>query len=203
MAAKPEDTQHQIEGLRADATATVDELQRRLRGGVQGVAGGDARAVTLRAREELVGRTSAQPGLLAVAGTVVIAAVGYGIYALVDRRRQSQKPQNRLRRRVRETGEDVKERVEETRQQVERARRRGLVLKVGGEDESGVEITDAKGRPLGAGKKKGSRGNVLKKLIWAAMLSIFMAGASVLARRAAGGVWRATLREEPPTSRAK
>ncbi len=200
MAEKPEDTQRQIEGLRADATATLGELERRLRGGVQGVAGGEARITATRAREQLVDRTTENPGLLAVAGTVAVAAVGYGIYALLGRRRESRKPRNRLKKRVRETREEFRERVEETRQQVEQARRRGLVLKVGGEDEEGVVVTDAKGRPLTA-KQKGSRGSVLKKLIWAALLSIFMAGASVLARRIAGEVWKATLREEPPTSR--
>jgi hypothetical protein len=44
---------------------------------------------------------------------------------------------------------------------------------------------------------------VIKKFIWAALLSIFMALGSVLARRVAEQVWQATVHEEPPTEKSK
>jgi hypothetical protein len=44
---------------------------------------------------------------------------------------------------------------------------------------------------------------VIKKFIWAALLSIFMAVGSVLARRIAESVWQAMTHEEPPTEKSK
>jgi hypothetical protein len=55
-------------------------------------------------------------------------------------------------------------------------------------------------RTAGSG---GQGDEVIKKLVWAGLLSVFMAVFSVLARRVAGGVWRATLREDPPTQKSK
>ena len=64
-----------------------------------------------------------------------------------------------------------------------------------------MRVVDARLEPP-ANKKRG-RSPVIKKFIWAALLSIFMALGSVLARRVADTVWRATVREEPPTSKSK
>ncbi len=199
MGATTEDTQREITRLRADATAALEELQRRVRGGVQAVASGEARAAGQRARERLVERAAETPGLAGLAATTVVAAAGYGFYRLVGRWRARRTPRGRLERRVREVGDQVKGRIEDSRQQVERARRRGLLLKVGGEADGGVRVTDAGGAP--PAREKGSRSDVLKKLLWAGLLAIFMAGSGVLARRLAGDVWRATVREEPPTQR--
>ena len=44
---------------------------------------------------------------------------------------------------------------------------------------------------------------MIKKLVWAGLLSIFMAVGSVLARRIADVVWRAMVREDPPTEKSK
>ena len=44
---------------------------------------------------------------------------------------------------------------------------------------------------------------MIKKFIWAAFLSIFMAVGSVLARRVADSLWRAMVHEEPPTEKSK
>ena len=44
---------------------------------------------------------------------------------------------------------------------------------------------------------------MIKKLIWAALLSIFMAVGSVLARRVAEAAWKSMVHEEPPTEKSK
>jgi hypothetical protein len=44
---------------------------------------------------------------------------------------------------------------------------------------------------------------VIKKFVWAALLSLFMALGSVLARRVADAVWRSMTHEEPPTAKSK
>ncbi len=198
MGATAEDTGREIAGLRDDATAAFQEIQRRFGGGVQGIAAGDARVAGLRAGEDLARRAAESSRLTGVAGTVAVAGVAYGIYRLVARWRESRRPKHRLKQRAGEARAEIEERLQEGREQVEQLRRRGLVLKVGGETD-GIHITDARGQPLA--REKGSRSDVVKKLLWAAMLALFMAGSGVLARRLAGDVWRATIREEPPTQK--
>ena len=99
-------------------------------------------------------------------------------------------------------GTDSFERVEQSRRQLERGLLpSGVLLKLEPEDGGYVRVSDARLEPP-ANKKRG-RSPVIKKFIWAALLSIFMALGSVLARRVADGVWRATVREEPPTTKSK
>jgi hypothetical protein len=64
-----------------------------------------------------------------------------------------------------------------------------------------MRVLDA--RYEGPGSKGRGRREVIKKLVWAGFLSVFMAVSSVLARRVAGSVWRATVREDPPTQRPR
>ena len=210
MGATTEDTQHEIGALRQDMTDAAAELQRRLGGGVRGVVGADARVSGSRAGEqatqriqETVGQATEHPGLLAVAGVVATAGVAYGVYAGIQRWRESRKPQNQVKRRIAEAKEDLGDRLDETlkqlaekRRKIREARERGVLLKVEPEGGGYLRVTDAK---LDLPSQGSQRKDVVKNLIWAGLLSIFMAFAGVFARRLAGTVWRATLREEPPT----
>lgn len=200
MGARPEDTQHEIATLRGDMSAAIAEFERRLRGGLRGVASAEARVTSARTREDLASRARENPSLLGVAGVVAVAAVGYGLYAAVSGVRNRQKPQNRLRRQVRTVRGRVESRVGESRKQLERARQRGILLKLDPEDGGYMRLTDARLEPLG--KKRGQT-TVIKKIVWAGLLSVFMALSSVLARRVAGQVWRATIHEDPPTEKSK
>jgi hypothetical protein len=47
----------------------------------------------------------------------------------------------------------------------------------------------------------GNRTLVIRKLLWAAVYAAFGVAATMVARRAASGIWRATTHEEPPTKR--
>jgi hypothetical protein len=185
-------------------SAAVDELERRLRGGLRGVAGAEARISSVRAREEVVERVRDNPTLLGVAGVVAAGAVAYGAFALVTGMRERRKPQNRLRREVKhvrsEVGGRLTEGVERTRREIERARQRGILVKLDKADGGYMRLTDARLEPLN--KKRGSR-QVIKKLVWAGLLSVFMALGSVLSRRVADAVWNATVREDPPTEKGK
>jgi len=101
-----------------------------------------------------------------------------------------------------DTAERVAERLEQSRRQLERGLLpSGVLLKLEPEDGGYVRVSDARLEPP-ANKKRG-RSPVIKKFIWAALLSIFMALGSVLARRLADTVWRATVHEEPPTAKSK
>jgi len=52
-------------------------------------------------------------------------------------------------------------------------------------------------------KKKRGQSTVIKKFVWAAFLSVFLAVASVIARRLADSAWRAMIHEEPPTEKSR
>jgi hypothetical protein len=193
MGATPEDTKREIDGLRDDMTAAIDELERRLRGGLSSVQSGEVLSVAESTAAD-------KPTLLGVVGVVAVAAVGYGVYAGISRWRASRTPEGRIKRTVRGVRHDIEEKLEGPRKQLEEARKRGVLLKLEPADSGYTRLVDAKLDAL-PDKNKG-RKDMIKKLIWAGLLSIFMAVSSVLARRAAGGVWRATVREDPPTEKS-
>jgi hypothetical protein len=181
-------------------TAALTEVERRMRGGMRGIATSEARISSGRATQELANN----PTLLGVVGVVAAGAAVYAGYAVIRGLRERGKPQNRLKRGVEHVAEELSERlsegVEGTRRELERALPRGVLLKLEPEDGGYVRVSDARLEPA---QKKRGQSTVIKKLVWAALLSIFMALGSVLARRIADGVWRATVHEEPPTAKSK
>ena len=206
MGATPEDTEREISRLRGDMSAALEEVERRFRGGLRSAATAEARISSRRAGEGAVARARQNPTLLGVAGVLVAGAVAYGTFTLINglrELRERNKPQSRLKRGVRQVREElsgrVSEGVEVSRRQLERALPQGVLLKLEPQRGGYVRVSDARLVP----SKKRERSTVIKKLIWAAFLSIFMAVASVLARRVADGAWRAMVHEEPPTERPK
>jgi len=204
MAAGPEDTEREIVRLRGDMTAAVAEVERRFRGGLRGVATAEARITSGRARDDAIATARENPTLLGVAGVVVAGAVAYGAYALVSGLRERQKPQNRLKRGVSQLGAELSELtgrvsggVESSRRQLERTLPRGIVLKLEPQSGGYMRVSDARIDP--PGRRRG-REEVIKKLVWAGFLSVFLAVASVVARRLADTAWQAMVHEEPPTA---
>jgi hypothetical protein len=193
MGATPADTEREINRLRGDMSAAIEEVERRLRGGLRGVATTEARITSVRGARE-------NATLVGVAGVVAAGAVAYGAYALINRVRERGKPQNRLKRGVQHVREELTERAEESRRQLEQSLPRGVLLKLEPEDGGYVRVSDARLEPP---KKKRGRSTLIKKLIWAAVLSIFMAVGSVLARRVAEAAWKSMVHEEPPTEKSK
>ena len=206
MGATPEDTEREITHLRGDMSAAIEEVERRFRGGVRGAASTEARISGMRAGQDAVTRVRSNPTLLGVAGVVAAGAVAYGAYALINGMRERRKPQNRLRRGVSQMREELSERVQEgvetSRRQIERALPRGVLLKLEPEDGGYMRVSDARLEPPDLHKKRG-QSKVIKKFVWAAFLSVFMAVASVLARRVADTAWRAMVHEDPPTEKSK
>ena len=204
MGATPADTEREINNLRGDMTAAIGEVERRLRGGLRGVATAEARISSVRAGEDALSRARENPTLLGVAGVVAAGAVAYGAYTLINGMRQRNKPANRLKRGVQQVAEDLSERVgegvESSRRQLEQALPRGVLLKLEPEDGGYVRVSEARLEPP---KKKRGKSTVIKKLVWAGLLSIFMAVGSVMARRLADGAWRAMTHEDPPTEKSQ
>lgn|SRR5215467_4576423 len=204
MAAGPQDTEREIVRLRGDMSAAVAEVERRFRGGLRGVATAEARVSSTRARDDAFAAARENPTLLGVGGVVVVGAVAYGVYALVNGLRERQKPQNRLKRGVSQLGAELSERVtggvESSRRQLERSLPHGVFLKFEPEFGGYMRVSDARLEPP---DKRKARLTVIKKLVWAGFLSVFMAVGAVMARRLADGAWRAMVREEPPSDRSK
>ena len=204
MGAKPEDTEREIVRLRGDMTAAVEEVERRLKGGLRSVATAEARITSARAGEEAIANVRDNPTLLGVGGVVVAGAVAYGVYALINGMRERNKPQNRLRRGVSqvraELSERVSEGVERSRRELERTLPHGILLKLEPEDGGYMRVSDARLEP--PAKKRG-QSKVIKRFVWAGFLSVFLAVASVLARRLADTAWRAMVHEEPPSEKSR
>jgi hypothetical protein len=184
--------------------AAVAEVERRFRGGLRGVATAEARVTSARARDDALAAARDNPTLLGVAGVVAVGAVAYGAYALIHRMRERQKPTNRLRRGVSQLGAElsgrVSEGVESSRRQLERTLPHGILLKLEPEGGGYMRVSDARLEPPSKGR---GRSTVIKKFVWAGFLSVFLAIASVLARRLADSAWRAMIHEEPPTGQPK
>jgi hypothetical protein len=208
MGETPADTEREITHLRGDMTAALGEVERRMRGGLRGIATSEARIGGARATEDVVNRARQNPTMLGVAGMVAAGVVVYGGYALVKGLRARKKPQNRLKREVEHVREELSEQaervgelvVESTRRELEKVLPRGVLLKLEPEEGGYVRVSEARLEPP---KKKRGQSTVIKKLVWAALLSIFMALGSVVARRVADTVWRAMVHEEPPTEKSK
>lgn len=207
MGAKPEDTQREIDRLRGDMTAAVEEVERRLRGGLRGIATAEARVTTARAGEDIVERARENPTLLGVAGVVLAGALAYGAYAAIQGLRERRKPQSRLKRGVSHVRAELSERVSEgvqtSRRQLERALPQGILLKLEPENGGFMRVSEARLEPSGQIRKKREQSKVIKRFVWAAFLSVFMAVASVLARRVADNAWRAMVHEDPPTEKSE
>jgi len=203
MGANPADTHREITRLRGDINAALDEVDRRVRGGVRGVMGAEARITSTRTGEQVITRARENPPLLGVAGVVVAGALAYGGYNLLRRIQERSTPQNRLRRGVSQVRGGLSERVSEgiarSRRQIERNLPQGILLKLEPESGGYMRLSDARLEP----PKKRGQSTVIKKLVWAVVLSIFMAVGSVLARRVADSLWQAMVHEEPPTEQRK
>src|SRR5574340_1100912 len=98
--------------------------------------------------------------------------MAFGGFMIVRRWRESRKPQERAKYRVKEAATDIEEWWDSIRKSFEKARERGVNVELMGQDErgksvrlTGVRLTDRKGKPLG--EEGGERSDVLKKLLWA------------------------------------
>jgi hypothetical protein len=194
-----ENTQDEIGRIRDDITASVREMQRRFQGGIAGVVTTDVRLLSTEVRTTARERLRQNATLVGFAGTVLVGAVGYGVVSAIGGWRRRQTPLGRAQHAALSLGEDVQERLGESLRGLEQLRRGGVLLKLDPEQGGYVRISDARLLPQPTreiAKEAGS--DVVKRVAWAVMLSVFMAAGSVLARRLAGLAWRAAVQEDPP-----
>ncbi len=198
MGATAENTQREIGGLRDDMTATIDEIERRLRGGVKSVAATDARVKGRRtgedAAEAVTVAVNDNQSLVAVGGAVAATAAGYATFAALDGWRAGQDPATRLRHGVGGVRGAVGTRLEDLR-------KGGVLLKLDPEKQGYVRVTDARLGTASIPRKDNLA--VVKKLVWALMMAVFTALGSVVAKRGAAAVWQASTHEDPPDQKKK
>ncbi len=198
MGATAENTQREIGGLRDDMTATIDEIERRLRGGVKSVTAMDARVKGRRtgedAAEAVTVAVTDNQSLVAVGGAVAATAAGYATFAALDGWRASQDPATRLRHGVGGVRGAVGTRLEDLR-------KGGVLLKLDPEKQGYVRVTDARLGTASIPRKDNLV--VVKKLVWALMMAVFTALGSVVAKRGAAAVWQASTHEDPPDQKKK
>src|SRR5262249_1411040 len=97
MGSTPADTQREITRLPGDMAAALDEMEKRVRGGLRGIATSEAKITSVRARDDAVATARENPTLLGVGGVVVAGAVAYGVFSLINGLRQRGKPQSKLK----------------------------------------------------------------------------------------------------------
>jgi hypothetical protein len=202
-----QDTQREVTALRADLSSVVDELMRRTSGGPTSIATTDAKVrgaqlgQDVRTRVERVSRK--RPEAIVVGVGAASMAIAYSIASAIQRRNR---PEEKLKRGVAQAREraesqieDLAEQAREVASRIRETGKRGVLLKV--ESEKSGELRVKKARLDVPSSKEGAGNELLKKLLWAGVLSLFLAVAGVTARRAAGAVWKMTLNEDPPTER--
>lgn len=206
MGSTAADTQREIGELRSDATAALGELRARLAGGAATVARAEARITSVRTRAQATAQVRERPIVAVAAGGVALAVLGVAAFAAYQRGQERKKPRNVLKRRVRGARGELESRlegplgrIEDLRKRAEEARERGLLLKVEREGDGYLRVLDA--RLDMPNTSEGKRQEVLKNVVWAALLAIMMAASGVVGRRLATSVWRTMLREDPPSDR--
>jgi len=164
------DTQREIEEIRKDVRSSVLELQKRAR-----------RTTDVKRQARQVKENPAAVGGvgLAVAGLAAVAAAR----AIAEARRR-RRPEERLKRTVRSAAEDFGERWERARE----ALPFDVRLSSDGDDR-GQSVQVERSNP-----------NMIKRVLWAALVATLMAGAGLAARRVSAAVWRAAMNEDPPTA---
>jgi hypothetical protein len=167
------DTQREIGEIRKDVASALDELDARVRGTFD---------VASHAR-------AAQDSPMTLAGVAVVGLMvgGFVAYKVVANARRRRRPEERLKRTMREAADELSERFERARE----AMPVGIRLHAGGDD-------DDENRTL---EVQGSDPSMLKRILWATLAATMMAGAGLLARRLSAAVWKAAMNEEPPTAK--
>jgi hypothetical protein len=172
LGATSADTQREIAEIRKDVASALDELDARVRGTFD--LGTQARAV--------------QDSPATVAGVAVVGLVvgGFVAYKVVSGLRRRRRPDERLKRTVREAAEGLSERFERAREAIPV----GIRLHAGDDDDENRTLEVQRSDP-----------SMLKRILWAALAATMMAGAGLLARRLSAAVWKAAMNEEPPTAK--
>jgi len=168
------DTKREIEEIRKDVSSAVSELKRRV-----------IRAVSPRTYLEF-----AQDNPAAVVGVGLggLSLAGIAVARSIADERRRNRPTERLRRGVMGAAEQLSGGVQQAWAAVPSL---PVEVRVGTRDAGASE----KQATISTGSEQG----MVKRILWAGLVAVMMAGGGLLARRLSATIWRSTMGEAPPT----
>ena len=174
MGATAADTKREIAEIRKDVSSAVSELKQRA-----------IRAVSPRtylefARENPAAIVGVGFGALSVAGVLIARSVS-------ESRRQAS-PSERLRRSVLGAAEELGEGVQRAWTAVPAM---PVEVHVGTRGANGSEQNDV--------SLNGGNPSMLKRMLWAGLVAVMMAGGGLAARRLSATIWKTAMGEAPPS----
>lgn len=174
MGATAADTKREIEEIRKDVLSAVSELKRRV----------------VRVVSPMTYLEFAQENPAAVVGVGLggLSLAGVALARSIAESRRRNRPTERLRRGVMGAAEQLSEGVQQAWAAVP-----SLPVEVR------VGTRDAKDSDKQEIKVTGSEQGMFKRILWAGLVAVMMAGGGLLARRLSATIWRSTMGEAPPT----
>ena len=174
MGATAADTKREIEEIRKDVSSAVSEVKRRI-----------VRAVSPSTYLEFA---KENPAAVVGAGMAGLSLAGIVLARQVAESRRRNRPTERLRRGVMGAAEQLTE----TAQQAWAAMP-SLPVEVR------VGTRDADDSEKQATVASGSDQGMFKRMLWAGLVAVMMAGGGLAARRLSATIWRSAMGEAPPT----
>lgn len=174
MGATAADTRREIEEIRKDISSAVGELTRRV-----------TRAASPQTYLDFAREN---PAAIVGVGLAGVSVVGALFARSVAEARRQNRPSERLKRNVLEAAEGLSEGVQRALSAVP-----ALPLEVS------LGTADAKGPGKKEKTLKVGEPGMVKRMLWAALVAVMMAGGGLLARRVSATIWRSAMGEAPPT----
>ena len=174
MGATAADTKREIEEIRKDVLSAVSELKRRVK-----------RAVSPQTYLEFA---QENPAAVVGVGLGGLSLAGIALARSIADSRRRNRPSERLRRGVMGAAEQLSEGVQHAWAAVP-----SLPVEVR------VGTRDAKDSEKQATVASGSDQGMFKRILWAGLVAVMMAGGGLLARRLSATIWRSAMGEAPPT----
>jgi hypothetical protein len=164
------DTRREIDEIRKDVSSAVGELKRRV--------------LRVASPQTYLDFARDNPAAIVGVGLAGLSVAGVVFARSAAQARRQNRPSERLKRNVLEAAEGV---------QRAWAAVPGLPLDVH------VGTQDAKSSDTKELALKGSDPSMVKRMLWAGLVAVMMAGGGLLARRISATIWRSAMGEAPPT----
>ena len=174
MGATAADTKREIEEIRKDVLSAVSELRRRV-----------TRAVSPQTYLEFA---QENPAAIAGIGMGALSLAGIALARSVAESRRRNQPTERLRRNVMGAAEQLTEGVQQAWAAMPSL---PVEVRVGTRDANSSEKPEV--------TASGGEQGMVKRILWAGLVAVMMAGGGLVARRLSATIWRSAMGEAPPT----
>lgn len=174
MGATAADTKREIEEIRKDVSSAVSELKRRV-----------IRAVSPATYLEFA---KENPAAIVGVGLGGLSLAGIAVARSIAESRRQNRPSERLRRGVLGAAEQLSEGAQQAWAAVP-----SLPVEVR------LGTRDANEPDQRSSTNSGSDQGMFKRMLWAGLVAVMMAGGGLVARRMSATIWRSAMGEGPPT----